>query len=326
MIGMAVVGYGYWGQKLARNVAGQNRARLVAIAEPNAARGDRARHDHPVALIEGDALAAVTAPGVEAVVIATPPAQHRAVALAAIAAGKNVLIEKPCGASLDDARAIVAAAQARGLVLMVDHTFIYAPAVEALAQAVGELGDLVYVESTRTNLARFDSAAGVVRDLAIHDLAILDHVLGRTARLVTARGRTPPGEHEDFAFLTLDYAGLPAHLHVDCLSPVKIRRITIGGTRGTVIFDDVEPVEKIRLYRRGDMSAAELRAGLRSGEIASPPVSSAEPLARCVAHFIDCIADGRRPLTDGASALRLLSVVEDAERQLTAASPRHQPG
>jgi len=319
MIGIAIFGYGYWGPKLARNFAGLPDVRIVAIADSDAAQRALAAREHPAARIAADAGTAIATPGVDAVVVATPPAQHRALALAAIAAGKHVLIEKPCGASLDDARAIVAAAVAGGRILMVDHTFVFAPAVEVLASITRELGELIYVETVRTNLARFDAALGVVRDLAIHDLAILDHVLGRAATLTAGRNRRPPGEPEDFAFLALDYAGLPVHLHVNCLSPVKIRRMTIGGTKGVAVYDDVEPVEKIRVYRRGEMPAAALRAGYRSGAVTSPVIAAEEPLARLAAHFVQCIITGTRPLTDGASALRVLDVVDAAERCLAAA-------
>ncbi len=253
MIGIAVLGYGYWGPKLARNFAGRSDVEIVAIADPDDARRGLAARDYPNAKILADAPSAIARPDVDAVVIATPPHQHCALALAAIAADKHILIEKPCGRDLGEARIIVAAASASKRIFMVDHTFLFAPAVAALASIVrgGELGDLVYVESARTNLARFDPSIGVVRDLAVHDLAILDHVIGRVPTVISAHNRRPPGAPEDFAFLALDYEGVPAHLHVDCISPVKIRRMTIGGTKGTVIYDDVEPVEKIRVYQRG---------------------------------------------------------------------------
>lgn len=312
MIGVAILGYGYWGPKLARNFAAVPDARVAAIADIEQARRAVAAREHPQALIAADSATAIAASGVDAVVIAVPPTEHRPLALAAIQAGKHVLIEKPCGASLDDARSIGAAATAAGVTLMVDHTFIYAPAVEALASIVrgGELGELIYVESVRTNLARFDPAIGVVRDLAVHDLAILDHVVGGVSTVISARNRRPLGEPEDFAFLALDYGGVPAHLHVDCVSPVKIRRMTIGGADGVVIFDDMEPVEKIRLYRRGRVSADELRTGFRSGAVICPQIAAAEPLARMAAHFVHCVATGAPPLTNGASALRVLAVAD----------------
>lgn len=324
MIGVAVLGYGYWGPKLARNFAALPDARIVAIADVDETARALAAREYPEALIAADAAAAIAAPGVDAVAIATPPAWHYAQALAAIEADKHVLIEKPCGTSFDQARAITAAAAASGRTLMVDHTFIYSPAVEVLASIArgGELGELIYIESVRTNLARFDPAIGVVRDLATHDLAILDHVTGRAPVVVSARNRRLPGEPEDFAFLALDYGGVPAHLHVDCVSPVKIRRMTIGGTEGVVIFDDMEPVEKIRWYRRGRASTAELRTGFRSGAVICPPIAAVEPLARMAAHFVHCAATKARPLTDGASALRVLAAVDAVERCLHPATTR----
>lgn len=318
MIGIAILGYGYWGPKLARNFATLPGARVVAIADPDSARRAAAALDHPAARIEANAFAAIEAPDVAAVAIAALPAQHHPLALAALDAGKHVLVEKPCGLDVRQAREIVAAAETCRQVLLVDLTFVYAPAVTALAAIVqsGELGDLVYIDSVRTNLARFDPATGVVRDLAVHDLAILDHLIGRAPQLVTAAGRRPPGEEEDFAAITLDYGGVPAHLHVDCLSPVKRRRLIIGGSRGIAIYDDMEPVEKVRLYRRDAAPEAELRTGYRSGPVTSPPIAAEEPLARLAAHFLACIETGAQPLTGGACALRVLTPVDEIMRRL----------
>ncbi len=314
MTGIAIIGYGYWGPKLARNFAGTSGAHIVAIADVDEGRRAVATRDFPSASVQVDYRAAIDTSGVDAVVIATPPAQHRSSAMAAIDAGKHVLVEKPCGASFADAQAIIAMAEARGRTFMVDHTFVFAPAIEALTRIVRQdLGKLVYIESARTNLARFDASIGVVRDLAIHDLAILDHIFACSATVISARNRRPPGEPEDFAFLMLDYNGVPAHIHVDCLSPVKIRRMTIGGTDGTVVYDDVEPVEKLRLYRRGRMSQADLRTGYRSGAVESPTIAAVEPLARLASHFVHCIATGTTPATSGASVLRVLRAADTVE-------------
>jgi predicted dehydrogenase len=319
MIGVAVIGFGYWGPKLARNFAALPGVDVVAIADLDEARRGAAKRDFPSARVGGDYQAAIDATDVDAVVVATQPLQHRPLAMAAIAAGKHVLVEKPCGAEFADAQAIAAAAQARGRTFMVDYTFVFAPAVEALATIVRrDLGKLIYIESTRTNLARFDASIGVVRDLAIHDLAILDHIIGCPASVVSTRNRRPPGEPEDFAFLMLDYDGVPAHIHVDCLSPVKIRRMTIGGVDGTVIYDDVEPVEKIRLYRRGQLPMADLRTGYRSGPVECPTIPPEEPLARLASHFVHCIVTGAAPITGAASALRVLATTDTVQARLNA--------
>lgn len=318
MIGVAVLGYGYWGPNLARNFAALPGARVIAIAEPDAARRAVAARTHPDVHMEVDAKRAIALPGVDAVVIATPPAQHMALALAAIAAGKHVLVEKPCGLTLGEARAIVGAASARRVTLMVDHTFVFAPAVEVLSSIVraGEIGELVYAESIRTNLAQFDTSISVVRDLAVHDLSILDRVIGGSPSVLSVSGRARPRQPEDFAFVSLEYGHLPVRLHVDCISPVKIRRMTLGGTNATIVYDDVEPVEKIRLYRRHEASRTELRTGYRTGPVSCPPVIAEEALSRMAAHFLHCVESGAEPITGGNSILRLLLAIEAAEEIL----------
>jgi predicted dehydrogenase len=316
MIGIAVVGYGYWGPNLARNVARQERARIVALADPDRERRAAAARAHPGARIAADASEAIAATDVDAVVIATPPATHRALALAALAAGKHVLIEKPPADTLAAARDIARAAEAAGRILMVDQTFVHAPAVETLAAIIrdGVLGDIVYTESTRTNLASFDPKIGVVRDLALHDLAIFDRLFGVAPALIAARGAPALGDNgRELAFLALDYAGINAHLHVNCISPVKIRRMVVGGTRGLVVYDDLDQSEKLRVYQRGEASALQMRVNYRSGPITVPVIAAHEPLERVVSHFIHCIETAATPLTNAASALRVLSVVEAAE-------------
>ncbi len=205
---------------------------------------------------------------------------------------------------------------------MVDHTFVFAPAVSALAAIIrsGDVGELMFMESVRTNLACFDASVGVIRDLAVHDIAILEYVLGRRPITVSARGPRTGGGPEELAFMALTYGdGLIAHVHVNCISPVKIRRLTIGGTGGLAIYDDIEPVEKVRVFRRANGADPDsLRTGYRSGPIRSPAITSEEPLARVVQHFLGCIDSSEAPLTDGTFALRVLDVIDAAERSLAA--------
>jgi len=328
VIGVAIIGYGYWGPNLARNFARLPGVQIAAIADPDPARRLAASHDHPSARVEADAASAIAAPAVDAVVIAAPPSEHRALAIAALERGRHVLLEKPPATDLPAARDMVAVAARRGCIFMVDHTFVFAPAVNALAAMVrgGEVGELAFIESTRTNLARFDPAIGVIRDLAVHDLAILDHMLARQPVRIAARGRrSAGGGPEEVALIALDYDnGLLVHLHVNCISPVKIRRMAIGGTRGLAIYDDIEQTEKVRLYlhdRDADKETrggTALRIGYRTGTVTSPAVAPTEPLARVVEHFVDCVRSGAQPLTGGTFALRVLAAAEAAERSLAA--------
>jgi predicted dehydrogenase len=317
MIGIAIVGYGYWGPNLARNFARLPGVQIAAIADPDPVRQAAAARDHPAARVGADVENTIVGAEIDAVVVATPPSHHRTIALAALSANKHVLIEKPFTTSVAAAHEVVAAADAAGCALMVDHTFVYAPAVEVLVSSIqgGDIGDVIYVESTRTNLARFDAAIGVLRDLAIHDFAILDRIFAAVPRIASVRARRPVGdEPEDFAFVALDYAGVPVHLHVDCLSPVKIRRMIVGGARGVVVYDDIEAIEKIRIFQRGrGATLSDLRTGYRDGPVLSPPIPPIEPLARVAVHFVACIRTGATPLTDGRSALRILATTEAAE-------------
>jgi predicted dehydrogenase len=320
MIGVGVIGYGYWGPKLARNFAANDGARLVAIADPNPTRRQAAALDHPSARIAANPADLIDASDVDAVAIATPPAFHHALAIAAFEHGKHVLIEKPPG--LDHAAARDISCAARRSVLMIDHTFVFAPAVSTLEAIIrsGDIGEPMFAESIRTNLARFDATIGVIRDLAVHDIAILEHVLGRRPITVSARGPRTGGRPEELAFIALTYGdGLIAHVHVNCISPVKIRRLTIGGAGGLAIYDDIEPVEKIRIFGRANGADLDsLRTGYRSGPVRSPAITPEEPLARVVQHFLGCIDSGEAPLTNGTFGLRVLGVIDAAERSLAA--------
>jgi predicted dehydrogenase len=319
-LAIGVVGYGYWGPNLARNFARLPGARIAVIAEPDRHRRVVAKLDHPEASVIANAEEAPNFPEIDAMVVATPPARHHELARAALKAGKHVLVEKPFTTGLAPASDLVAQAQRANRVLLIDYTFLYAPAVEILISIVqgGDIVEPIYVECTRTNLARFDPSIGIIRDLAIHDLAILDAVFGCEPTVVSAC-RRPSHESapEDFSFISLDYAGVAAHLHVNCIGPVKIRRMTIGGTRGLVVYDDVEPVEKLRIFRHGrGASTIELRTGYRDGPVHSPKIPPDEPLARVAMHFMDCIQNGAVPRTDGRSALRVLAVIESVEQLL----------
>jgi predicted dehydrogenase len=325
VIGIGLIGYGYWGPNLARNIAATSGARLVAIADVNETRRRAAAHDHPAASILATAFELIAAPEIDAVAIATTPAHHCALALAALDRKRHVLVEKPPGTSLGGVRDMVRAAQRSGCIFMVDHTFVFAPAVGTLAARIraGDIGQLKYIESTRTNLARFDPTVGVIRDLAVHDLAILSHLLDRSPVSVTASGQRLSGVPEEMAFLRLDYDdGVLVHIHVNCTSPVKIRRMSIGGTRGLAVYDDIDQNEKIRIYQRnadyqlGSRDEIGLRVGYRSGTVTSPSVAPIEPLARVAQSFVECIRTGTRPLTDGTFALRVMAAIDAAERSL----------
>lgn len=325
MIRVGVVGYGYWGPNLARNVRECAETELVAIADPlPARRADAERRFPGVRTVDG--LDALLSMDLDAVAIATPVATHAPLTLAALRAGKHVLVEKPLASSVAEAEMMVAEAERRGLILMVDHTFVYTPAVRRIRQLIddGEIGDIYYYDSVRINLGLFQHDVNVLWDLAVHDLSIMDYVLGRHPTAVSATGMSHvPGKPEDVAYLTMFFEGtLLGHVHTSWLAPVKVRRTLIGGSRRMIVFDDLEASEKIKVYDRGisvDPSPEDryqVLVGYRAGDMWAPHLPVAEALQFEVRHFAECITRGVKPLTDGAAGLRVVRLLEAATASL----------
>lgn len=334
MIRVGVIGAGYWGPNLIRNFAVCPTTKLVAVCDKDRARLDKVLVGYPgvdgIANVD-DLLAR---DDVDAVVIATPVGTHAPLGLAALRAGKHLLVEKPLAGNVRDAEAMVAAARDAERVLMVDHTFIYSGPVRKIKEIVdsGELGDIYYVDSVRINLGLFQHDVNVVWDLAPHDLSIMDYLIGRLPKSLSAFGTCHTdrdGVIEDVAYLNLDFGdGLMASFHVNWLSPVKIRSFLVGGSKKGLVYNDLSPDEKVKVYDRGITVAAdpEARAGLlvgyRTGDVWSPKIDTIEPLQTMVRHFADCIATGTTPLTDGESGLRIVRILEAAQRSIKAQGGR----
>jgi predicted dehydrogenase len=271
-------------------------------------------------------------PVVDAVAIATPVHTHVAIASAAINAGKHVLVEKPLASSVEDAEKLVTLARQRGLILMVDHTFIYSPAVRKIKELVtnGALGQIYYIDSVRINLGLFQSDINVLWDLAPHDLSIVDHLLGRLPRSLSAAGASHTGgKLEDIAYLNLDFGdSLLASFHVNWLSPVKIRHIIVGGSERSIVYNDLDPMEPVKIYERGiDLSGnGDARRGLlvsyRTGDTHAPHLPREEALQNMVRHFAECIRERTRPITDGEAGLRIVHILEAAQRSIKAQGGR----
>jgi predicted dehydrogenase len=268
----------------------------------------------------------------EAIVVATPPNTHLEVAMAAIEAGKHVLVEKPLASSYAEGRALVAAAEDRGVVLMCDHTYCYTPAVQRIREFIesGVLGELQFVDSVRINLGLVQRDVNVLWDLAPHDLSILDYLLpdGCTPLAVAAHGADPIGAGQAcVAYLALQLPhGAIAHVHVNWLSPIKVRTTTIGGSNRTLIWDDLNPSQRIAVYDRGvdladpaELNADDRRQAIvsyRSGDMIAPALPEREALQGVMAEFADSIRAGRSSATDGRSGLRVLDILEAASRSL----------
>ena len=334
MVGVAVVGAGYWGPNLIRNVAACPTTELVAVCDKDSDRLSRvlAGYSNVDAVASTEAL--LKRDDVDAVLIATPVSTHAPLAIAALEAGKHVLVEKPMAGSVADAEAMVAKAREMNRTLMVDHTFIYSSPVRKIKEIVesGELGEVFFIDSVRINLGLFQHDVNVVWDLAPHDLSILDYIVGRLPRSLSAFGSCHAGNEgriEDVAYLNLDFGdGLLAAFHVNWLSPVKIRHFLVGGSKKSIVYNDLEPAEKVKVYDRGitvSEDPDDRRRALvsyRTGDILVPHLSGGEPLQEMIFHFADCILNSKTPLTDGESGLRVVRMLEAAQHSIKAQGGR----
>jgi predicted dehydrogenase len=331
-LGLAVVGAGYWGPNLARNIQSLPDLRLEWMCDLDEERGRRAVGPYSTVRVTTQLADVIADSAVDAVAIATPALTHVDIATAALEAGKHVLVEKPLATSYAPAEKLVRLADERGQVLMCDHTYCYTPAVAKIRELVhsGVLGDIQYVDSVRVNLGLVQRDVDVLWDLAPHDLAILDFVLpaGCTPQAVAAHGADPIGAGRTcVAYLILQLSGgAIAHSHVNWLSPTKIRTTIVGGSKRTLIWDDLNPVQRISIFDRGvDLSTAEdldreqrLEAivSYRTGDMVAPALHEREALGEVLVEFAAAIRERRRPLTDGRSGLRVLDVLEAASASL----------
>jgi predicted dehydrogenase len=297
------------------------------VCDAGAAARARAQELAPRAQLTGDFGQVLAAADVDAVVLATPAKHHAAQARMALNAGKHVLVEKPLALDASDAHAVVAAAETHRRTLMVGHLMLFHPAVERLKAIIdlGELGRVFYIYAVRVNLGRVRQDENALWSLAPHDVSMIEYLLGDEPQSVSARGGVYlQNRIEDVVFVNLRFrSGVSAQIQVSWLDPRKERRLVIVGSQKMVEFDDIAPTEKIRIYDKGfDRPPAfteyEQFLAIRNGDTHIPQVPMAEPLPRECAHFIDCVEHGKRPLTDGHSALRVVRVLEAAQKSLEA--------
>jgi predicted dehydrogenase len=265
-------------------------------------------------------------PAIEAIAIATPVGAHFELGMAALKAGKHLWMEKPMAETPLQAQKLVDEAEKRKRVLLVDHTFIYTGAIRKMRDVIagGDLGRVYYYDSIRVNLGLFQSDVSVIADLAAHDFSILDFVLGEHPAALSATGVNHfPGRPESLAYITLFYdSGTIAHANVSWLAPVKVRRILVGGSSKMIVYDDLEPTEKIKVYDKGvsftddPKKIQELRVDYRTGDMWAPKVDGAEALSVACAHFVDCIERGKQPQTAGGHGLRVVELIDAATRSM----------
>ncbi len=324
--GAGVVGLGYWGPNWVRNLQNSAMCDHVAACDVDPVRRHHIKKLYPMAAAYEGIEPMLADQSIEAVIIATPVHTHWELARRCLVAGKSVLVEKPLASSTAQCAELIEIAEARGLVLMVGHTFEYSASVAKLCDIVnsGELGEIFYISSIRTNLGLIQKDINVVWDLAPHDISIIVALLGRAPESVNCQGRSHYNPAvEDVAMLTMNFSGnLIAFAHVSWLDPNKIRRITVVGSRKMLIYDDIALQEPIRIYDKGVSvlpyydTFGEFHFSYRYGDILAPRVAETEPLKIETEHFLQCVLDKRRPRSDGFAGLRVVSVLEAADESL----------
>jgi predicted dehydrogenase len=323
--GIAVVGTGDWGANLVRNFANVKGGKLVALCDADAKRLAKAGAQYPGVRALSDAREVADAKDIDAVVVSASAVSHYPLAKLLLEAGKDVYVEKPLTLRVEHAEELVRLAKDRGRILMVGHLLLYHPAVQYLKRMVddGALGEVFYIYSQRVNLGKVRKDENALWSFAPHDLSVILHLLDMEPIDVVARGSAfLQGSVEDVVFVDLRFPnGKLAHVHVSWLDPHKLRKFTVVGSQKMVVFDDMEASEKIRVYDKGvDRGGQVVPYGdaltVRSGDILIPQISLQEPLRIECQHFVDCVRERRKPLTDGADGLRVVRVLAAAQASL----------
>ena len=320
-----VIGYGYWGPNIVRNLASLDGSRVVAIAEISPAARARAQKAYPGVTVTPDASEVIKSTEIDAIAVVSPVWTHYELAKSALLNGKHVFVEKPFTSNTAQAEELINLAQQKNLKIMVDHTFLFTGAVRKICQLLdeGALGNLYYYDSTRVNLGLFQHDINVLWDLAPHDLSIMDHVLKGKPEAVVATGQGHLNGHEDVAFMTIYYPEkVIAHINVNWLSPVKVRTTLIGGEKRMLVWNDLEADEKIKVYDKGVKITSregvyELLVSYRSGDMWAPQLEQVEALRHEMSYFVDCISNGQEPFNNGCAGLRVVKMLEAASDSLS---------
>lgn len=324
MINVAVIGYGYWGPRVARNFYASEHTKLSTIcdARPDALR--KAASEFPGISVTTDLKEVLSSTAIDAVAIVTPVWTHYDFAKQALENGKHIWVEKPFTMSSNQAKDLIELADKKGLTIMVDHTFLFTGAVRKMHELVESqaLGKLYYYDSTRVNLGLFQHDVNVVWDLAPHDLSIMDYLIRDEPQAVVATGQSHLNGHEDMAYITIFYNDkLIAHVSVNWLSPVKVRTTLLGGEKKMLVWNDLEADEKIRVYDKGvqitnKANVYDLLVSYRSGDMWAPRVDQTEALRTEVQYFAECITNGIKPINDGMAGYRVVRLLEAANESL----------
>lgn len=322
---LGIIGLGYWGPNIVRNAVMNPDINRIVCCDQNPERLQAIRKTFETVEITQDADALLKDPEIDAVAIITPVYAHHELAKKALLAGKHILVEKPFMSSVAQSEEILALAQKQNLVVMVDHTFIYTPAVRKIKElyTTGVLGDLYYFDSVRVNLGLFQRDVNVIWDLAPHDFSIMHHIIGKRPVSVRAMGADHVGKGiEDVAYVHVEFENnLIAHFHINWLSPVKVRRTLIAGTKKMVLYDDMENVEKVRVFDKGievESREAEYQmlVNYRAGEMYSPVLDNTEALKALIQEFVDSVRENRKPLTSGEDGLEVVRILEATQESI----------
>jgi len=324
-IKFGVIGYGYWGPNVVRNLDRLDEAEVVAVCDRSAAARKKVAKAYPDVLVTDDPAELISSPEIDAIAVVTPVWTHYELAKAALENGKHVFVEKPFTSNAAQAEELIDLAARKNLKIMVDHTFLFTGAVTKIKQLLrdGALGKLYYYDSTRVNLGLFQHDVNVVWDLAPHDLSIIDHLIQETPEAISATGQTHLNGHEDVAFITLYFPDkVIAHINVNWLSPVKVRTTLIGGEKKMLVWNDLEADEKIKIYDKGvNITSREglynLLVNYRSGDMWAPQIEQVEALTRELAYFVACIAKDETPVNNGESGLRVVKMLEAANASIS---------
>jgi predicted dehydrogenase len=327
MLKVGVIGYGYWGPNLVRVFNQAKDSTVVAVADKLPANRAKVEALYPKTVTHDDARAVINDPTIDVVAVATPVSTHYELAAAALNAGKHVLVEKPLCGSLADAERLVELAAKKNRQILADHTFVYTGAVRKIGEMSdrGELGRILYYDSTRINLGLFQHDVNVIWDLAVHDFAILQRIMPEQPTAISAQALDPLGAGgsslASVAYVTLFYPGnTVAHVHASWLAPVKIRQVIVGGDKSMVVYDDLSPAEKIRIYDKGvefvrdPVREHAMRVEYRIGDMRAPVIDTTEALVALAKHANECFAANKPPVTSGEVGMRIVKLLELADR------------
>ena len=319
-----VIGYGYWGPNIVRNLMSLEGSEVVAIAELSSAARSRAQKAYPGLKVISEASELFRSAEVDAIAVISPVWTHYDLAKAALMSGKHVFVEKPFTSTSAQAEELIELADRKNLTIMVDHTFLFTGAVKKIEELIrgGSLGRLYYYDSTRVNLGLFQHDINVLWDLAPHDLSIMDYLIQASPEAIVATGQGHLNGHEDVAYMTVYFPDkVIAHINVNWLSPVKVRTTLIGGEKRMLVWNDLEADEKLKIYDKGvDINSREgvynLLGGYRSGDMYAPQLQQTEALRHELSYFVDCVQNGSKPFNDGQAGLRVVRMLEAASESM----------